>query len=293
LTIASMTGFGHARDEEGGAHWSWDIKSVNGRGFECRFRLPPGFDNMEVDLKRALSLKCARGNFFVALSFDQAGSESAIRINEGALDAVLDAIRRVSERIECGRPQPEAILAIRGVLQSDDWSSDEERRERIEPALRQSFEDAVERLAASRRSEGLALETMLSAQIAEVEQLRRDAAQCAAAAPSAIKARIAAQISDLLGGGFDAERLEQEAALIAMRADIREELDRLDAHCNAARSLLKEGGPVGRKLDFLSQEFNREANTLCSKAADLDLKRIGLAMKSVIDQFREQVQNIE
>jgi uncharacterized protein (TIGR00255 family) len=288
-----MTGFAQTRGMEGGAHWAWDIKSVNGRGFECRFRLPPGFDTLEIELKKSLAAKCARGNFFVALNFDSGAGESAIRINDGALDAVLSAIKRVGERIECGRPQAEAILTIRGVLQTDDWSSDERRREIIEPALKESFDECVDRLAASRLAEGGALSAVLSKQIAEVETLKRDAAQCAAAAPQAIKARIAAQIADLLGGGFDRDRLEQEAALIALRADIREELDRLDAHCSAARALLGEDGPVGRKLDFLSQEFNREANTLCSKAADIDLKRIGLAMKSVIDQFREQVQNVE
>ena len=293
MAIASMTGFAQARGMEGGAHWTWDIKSVNGRGLECRFRCPPGFDNLEIDLKRSLVAKCARGNFFAALSLQLESGESAIRINEGALNAVLNAISQIGERVECGRPQAEAILAIRGVLETDDWSSDEQRRAVLDAALKASFEEAVDQLVHSRRAEGRALLAVLSAQVGEIEQLTVEAGKCAAATPASIKARVAAQIAELLGDGFDKERLEQEAALVAVRADIREELDRLDAHCKSARELLGEGGPIGRKLDFLSQEFNREANTLCSKAADMELKRIGLAMKSVIDQFREQVQNVE
>ncbi|HXI87288.1 MAG TPA: YicC/YloC family endoribonuclease [Parvularculaceae bacterium] len=289
-----MTGFARVDGAENGRRWTWEAKSVNGRGLEVRFRLPPGHDYLEPDLRKFASEAFARGTLSATLTLDRTASGAVLRINEAALDEALKAVASIRARIDCEKPRAEGVLNIRGVLVEDEGDADDEARAHFAAALIASFRDVAAALKKARDGEGKALAAGLSHQIDEVERLASEARAHAAAVPGAIRQRIAAQLSELLaGGGLSEERVAQEAALLAIKADIREELDRLVAHVAAARALLKDKEPVGRRLDFLTQEFNREANTLCSKAQDMGLKRLGLDLKTVIDQMREQVQNIE
>lgn len=292
-SLSSMTGFARTEGAEGARRWAFEAKSVNGRGLELRFRLPPGFDRIEGDLRKLAGEAFARGSITVHLNFDSAGGENAFRINAAALDQALAAMEAIRMRIDCEKPRPEGILALRGVIEAGQEAESEAERAALDAALAAGFRKTLAALKAAREGEGRTLAATLAAQIDEIERLAGEARAHAGAGLAAIRLRIAEQLKELLEGAIPEERLAQEAALLAIRADIREELDRLDAHVAAARALLKSGGPAGRRLDFLSQEFNREANTLASKAQDMDLKRIGLELKTVIDQFREQVQNIE
>ncbi|MEO0880930.1 MAG: YicC/YloC family endoribonuclease, partial [Pseudomonadota bacterium] len=277
--------------------WAWEIKSVNGRGLEPRFRLYSGFDHLEPRLRKLLGGAIARGSVNVSLTMEKAYGAAALEINEDALAAAIAAVGDIQRKIDADKPRPEAILALRGVIDDgrDQVRSPEERAE-IDEAICASFTEAVAALAAARREEGAAMASALAAHVGEIERLTRAAREDAASGPEAIRTRTKEQLRDLLDGeSVDAssDRLEQEIALLAVKADIREEIDRLDAHVASARELLAARGPIGRKFDFLTQEFNREANTLCAKAATSTLKQIGLALKAVIDQLREQVQNVE
>ncbi|MBI1365087.1 MAG: YicC family protein [Alphaproteobacteria bacterium] len=294
MTISSMTGFARVEGEHAGRRWTWEAKSVNGRGFEIRFRLPPGYDYLEPDLRKLAGGAFARGTINVTLSIDRTVAGLGFRINEPALDEALRVIAAIRSRIDCAPPQAEGILNIRGLVMEDEGEADEDARAEFVAAIRASFKEAVALLKSSRDLEGSSLLATLSRHVDEIDRLAGEARRHAAAAPAAIRDRIAAQLNELLAGaGVPEERLAQEAAIFAIKADVREELDRIAAHVVAARTLLKDNDPIGRRLDFLTQEFNREANTLCSKAQDMSLKRIGLDLKSVIDQMREQVQNIE
>lgn len=289
-----MTGFARVDGAHDGKRWSWEIKSVNGRNLEARFRMPPGFDGLEPELRKALQQKVKRGSVNAGLILHDDGGEPQYRINEAALENAIAMVKSVQSRLDCAPPRPEGLLALRGVIEPADGIETEERRAALGAALAASFREGVDKLAAVRDVEGAAMSAVLSAQFDEVERLTTEAASMAAATPEVLRAKVAAQLEELLAGaGVPEERLAQEAALLAVKADVREELDRLATHVAAGRALLKEKEPVGRQLDFLTQEFNREANTLCSKAQDMALKRIGLELKKVIDQLREQVQNIE
>lgn len=293
MALSSMTGFARVDGALADTRWTWEIKSVNGRGVEPRFRLPPGYDFLEQDLRKSLTEKFSRGSFNVFLSLKGAAVEGAFSINRAALDSAIKLIDELRLRIDCDRPRPEGVLALRGVIDQETALDDEDARAALAAALKESFRGAVGALLDARRREGDALADLIARQLADIERLTGAARASAEAAPEAIRARIASQLSDLLTGAVPPERLAEEAAMLALRADIREELDRLAAHVAAGRALLAENGAVGRKLDFLTQEFNREANTLCSKAQDMTLKRIGLDLKTTIDQMREQVQNVE
>ena len=294
MTVSSMTGFARVESAHDGRRWTWEMKSVNGRSLEIRFRLPPGYDQIEPDLRKAASEVFARGTINAALALDKASSVAGLRLNETALDDALKMISSIRQRIDCEKPRAEGILNIRGLVVEDEGEGDEATQTAFAAALVTSFKDAASALKAARDAEGRNLAGALSHQIDEVERLADEARDHASATPGAIRARISAQLSELLAGGNIAEeRLAQEAAFLAIKADVREELDRIVAHVVAARALLDDKEPVGRRFDFLTQEFNREANTLCSKAQDMGLKRLGLELKSVIDQMREQVQNIE
>lgn len=296
MPLNSMTGFARTEGLAGAARWHWEIRSVNGKGLDARFRLPPGLDRLDTRLRAELSRQLRRGNCQITLTMDRASEASPLRVNREALRVVLDAIGEIGKEIETSPPQPEGILALKGVLEhAEDIEETEEERAAFEEALAASFVEAVTALALARAEEGRKLETVLRAQIDEIERLTDEAASSPAASPGAIKARLMEQVSELLTASpaLSEERLAQEAALLATKADIREELDRLTAHVEQARALIDGKEPAGRRLDFLTQEFNREANTLCSKAADVSLTRIGLEMKAVIDQLREQVQNVE
>lgn len=293
MTLCSMTGFARIEGALGDTRWTWEMKSVNGRGLEPRFRLPPGYDFLEPDLRKLLAKKFSRGSFNIFLSLKGAAVEGAFVVNRAALSSALKLVEEIRLAVDCEKPRPEGILALKGVIDQESALADEDARATLAEALKKSFSEATAALLDARRKEGATLNALISGQLDEIDRLTGAARASAESAPDAIRAKIAAQLGELIAGAVAAERLAEEAALLAVKADIREELDRLDAHVAAGRALAKEGGAIGRKLDFLTQEFNREANTLCSKAQDMGLKRIGLDLKTAIDQMREQVQNLE
>jgi uncharacterized protein (TIGR00255 family) len=295
MTIASMTGFGRSEGTGDGFAWAWEARSVNGRGLDVRLRLPPGNDAIEPALREAAAKRFARGNISATLSIDRLQSGGNIRLNEGVLADVLAAAGRIAELSGGARPDTAALLAIKGVLEQSDISESPEARARRETLLIAGFELALDRLAEARRAEGARLAAVINDQVSEIERLTVEVRASPSRSVEAIRARMKEQIARITDAdnGFDTERLHQEAVLIATRADVEEELARLSAHVAGARDILIEPGAVGRKFDFLAQEFNREANTLCSKANAVDVTRLGLTLKAVIDQLREQVQNVE
>ncbi len=290
-----MTGYARAQGGVPGIGFSVEIRSVNARGLDLRMRLTPGYDALEPEIRRRVSKALNRGSVTVNLNIEREGEDGRVVINHAALDAVLGALREVASRIEAAPPTLDGILALKGVLEQHDAPLDADAEERLQAAVLEAVDAALADLKVARQAEGRALEAILSGQIDEIARLRDLAEAHPGRSRDAILGRLREQIAELsaAGSGLSEDRLLQEALLLATKADIREELDRLAAHVASARSLLREGGPAGRKLDFLSQEFNREANTLCSKSNAVELTAIGLDLKAVIDQFREQVQNLE
>lgn len=296
MGLISMTGFARADGAHGALRWHWELRSVNGKGFDVRFRLPQGYEAIEAALREALGAHVKRGNVQASLSLDRVTESASLRLNEQALRVALDAVTRLQGEIELMPPRPEGILALKGILETaEQEAEDDETREATQAAVLASFKEAAKALAAARAEEGRKLEAVLADQVNRIEQLTAEAAASPAASIEAMRARLKAQVSELLAASpaLSEERLNAEAALLATKADVREEIDRLGAHISQARDLFKGKEPAGRRLDFLTQEFNREANTLCSKAADVALTRIGLELKAVIDQLKEQVQNVE
>jgi uncharacterized protein (TIGR00255 family) len=294
MALSSMTGFARTDGVCGAYVWGWEVKSVNGKALELRLRLPPGWDALEVPA-RAAAKALARGNVFASLTVRREGLVPAVRVNEAVLSAVLSAMQEIGHRIAAQPATLDGILGIKGVIEVSDQDEKPEERAAAEQAIVAGFAAVVDALAVMRRHEGEALGRILAQRLDEIETLARRADAAPGRQPAAVKARLAEQIAVLLDkpGRFDADRLHQEALLLAGKADIREELDRIAAHVGQARKLLGDGGAVGRRLDFLSQEFNREVNTLCSKSNDVELTTIGLELKTVVEQFREQVQNLE
>jgi uncharacterized protein (TIGR00255 family) len=295
MTISSMTGFARAEGQVDGLTWVWELKSVNGKSLDLRLRLPPGFDALEVPLRASVSQQLKRGAVSGNLQVTRANGGVGLRINREALAAVMAAMREVAAEIEAEPPRLDGLLAIRGVLESGEEIEDPGAREGREKLLLESWEEALKKLAQMRVGEGQRLAAVLDARLNEIAALCGEAEASAATQPDALKVRLKMQIAQLLDAvpALPEERIAQELALLAAKADVREELDRLQAHIEAAQALIREGGAVGRRFDFLCQEFNREANTLCSKSTDLGLTRVGLALKAAIEQLREQVQNIE
>ncbi len=295
MPIASMTGFARAAGADRGRGWAWEVRSVNARGLDVRLRLPPGADTLEGPARAALAEKLKRGSVTVALQWAETGQPQRYRINTEMIGKLLALAKRFKGKVAAGKPRLEALMAVRGVVEPVEQEESEAEREARLKAMLKSLDAAIADLAAARAAEGKRLEALLDDRFAEIESLTGRAAAAAAAQPEAIKARLKARVAELMEAqpALPEERLLQEAALAAGRADVREELDRLSAHVAAARELLKRGGAIGRQLDFLAQEFNREANTLCSKSADLELTRIGLDLKTAIEQMREQAQNVE
>jgi len=288
-----MTGFARHQGHDDACGWTWEIKSVNNRGYDLRLRLPAGFDALEPEIRRHAGERIARGSVAATLVVKRAPGAEAVRLNRPLLESVIALTADLPAGAGFAPPRIDGLLAIPGMIEP--LEEDEATVERRLAAIAQGFAEAVEALVAERRAEGARLEPVLAARIDEIEALVADAEASAAAQPEALRARLARQVADLLGAApaLPEERLMQEAALLATKGDVREELDRLRAHVEAARGLLGEDGAVGRRLDFLCQEFVREANTLCSKSSDKELTRIGLALKAAIDRLREQIQNIE
>ncbi len=299
MPLTSMTGFARADGESGNeaglTRWHWELRSVNGKGLDVRFRLPSGFEGLEPRLREEMAKHLKRGNVQATLTIDRVRAAAPLRVNEEAMDAVLAALAALQQRIELMPPRPEGILALKGILEISEGEESEEEHAELEKLVLVSFGEAVVSLARARTDEGARLETVLREQVGEIERLTQQAAASPSVGIEAMRARLRAQVAELLGASpsLSEERLAQEAALLATKADVREEIDRLIAHVAQARELFAGLEPAGRRLDFLTQEFNREANTLCSKAADVSLTRIGLELKAVIDQLREQIQNVE
>ena len=294
MALSSMTGFAESSGGHGGLAWRWEAKSVNGRGLDLRLRTPPGLDGLEAPARKLATTRFSRGSLQLSLSVAPQEEGRGLKIDAAALAAAVRMAKEIAAETGLAPARVDGILALKGVIVSDDAApADETARAHRDAAILESLAAALDGLAKERRNEGAKLHTVLAAQLDEIEALVQEAGRLAATQPAALKEKLTAQMRELLTGGLPEERLAQEAALLAARADVREELDRLAAHVADARAMLKAGQGVGRKLDFLAQEFNREANTLCSKSADIQLTRIGLGLKAVIDQFREQAQNVE
>ena len=295
MGLSSMTGFARCDGSQSGARWTWELRSVNGKGLDIRLRLPPGHDSVELRARERCAQRLSRGNLQATLTVDSDTALQRITINETVLDEVVRAMERIGGRLTVQPPTLDGILSIRGVIEVADAEPDEAARGALDEAILAGLDAALTGLIAMRAREGAALGNVLGVRIDEIERLVGEAEASPARSPEAIRERLAEQIALLLDAApaLDPDRLHQEAVLLAAKADIREEIDRLNAHIAAARTLLTEGGPVGRRLDFLAQEFNREVNTLCAKSNDRGLTAAGLAMKAVVDQLREQIQNLE
>lgn len=295
MTLKSMTGFARADGADEVVAWAWELRSVNGRGLDLRLRTAPGYEALEPQVREMVSKQLSRGSVSVNLSATRRAGSAEIRVNETALEQVLKAAERLQHLTGCERPRAEGLLALRGVLETVEETESEGAVEGRRAAMLKSLEQALQAMLESRASEGRRLAAVLTDQLAEIERLVAVVEVHPARSPETIRKRLAEQVARLMetGSSFDAARLHQEAVLLATRADVEEELKRLRVHIESARELITSRQPAGRKLDFLTQEFNREANTLCSKSSDTDITRAGLALKAVIDQMREQVQNIE
>ncbi len=294
MPLKSMTGFARLDGSAAGNRFAWELRSVNGRGLDLRLRLPPGFDAVEIAVRRMASEALARGNVSINLTVTRESSAQTFRIDEKLLSALIDTARRYSGTPGIRDASLDGLLAVRGVVEVVEATPDEEGAKAFEAELIGAFAKVLVDFQASRASEGIALKRILEEQVAEVSRLVAEAEALPARTPEAIRDRLEEQLAVLLArDDIDPQRLHVEAALIATRADVREEIDRLKAHIAQARELMASDAAVGRRLDFLAQEFNRESNTLCSKSNDTALTRIGLALKAVVDQFKEQVQNVE
>ncbi|MDR3372317.1 MAG: YicC family protein [Ancalomicrobiaceae bacterium] len=295
MGLQSMTGFARTDGSTVGYRWTWELRSVNGKGLDIRLRLPSGYERIEIPLRERIGKRFSRGSCSLTLTLARESSAARLRINEDVLDAVVAAMNAISLRIDATAPTLDGILAIKGVVEAADPEDDPQVQAQLDADVLAGLEAGLEALAAARMAEGEAIAIVLRGHLARIASLTASAENCPARRPDVIRERLQRQIEDLVGAvpALDPQRLYQEAVLIATKADIREELDRLKAHLAQARQLVDGGGVVGRRLDFLAQEFNRETNTLCSKSNDKDLTAIGLELKASVDQFREQIQNIE
>lgn len=289
--IASMTGFARAAGTTGPVQWAWEVRSVNGRGLDVRTRVPAGYDGLGETARTALQKTLARGQCQLSLTLSKPEAAARVRINAALLESLAQAVARVPVPQGIAPATMDGLIGVRGVIESEEEAAPE--TETLARDLAEGVVRLVADLVEARRAEGRQLEAVVSAQVARIAALTEAAEANPARRPEAVRARLAAAVAALSETGLDPDRLHQEAMLLAGKADVREELDRLSAHAAAARDLLAAGGAVGRRLDFLAQEFGREANTLCAKANDISLSRIGLDLKAVVEQFREQVQNIE
>jgi len=294
-SVRSMTGFARKQGGDGRIGWIWEVKSVNGRNLDVRCRVPAGYEGLEAATRATVAAHCARGNVQVSLTVNRGETPLALRVNRTLLDDLLELTRELQAELAAPPPQVEGLLAVRGVIEAVEEQPDKDELDSREAAMEEDLVLALESLDAMRRGEGERLALLVSGHLREIERLIGAAAASTATSPAALKERLRNQVAELLEAApaLPEERLAQEAALLIAKADVREEIDRLTAHVAAACELLSAGETIGRRLDFLCQEFNREANTLCSKSWDVALTRIGLDLKAVIEQLREQVQNIE
>ncbi|MEP3427503.1 MAG: YicC/YloC family endoribonuclease [Roseibium sp.] len=297
MALASMTGFARSIGESGPVRWTWELRSVNGKSLDLRIRIPAGLETLESNIRERCSKILRRGNVTIGLSMQRDQQSNQLQVNEAALDSVLAAIQLLKDRIpDVAPPSLDGILSQKGVFELKEQEDDAATQQALQNALLTSLDAALLDLVDMRHTEGLAIGKVVYDQIDQIARLTQAAESNPARKPDAIKGRLRKLVVELLDASnnqLDEQKLHQEAAFLATKADIREELDRLHAHVSAVRDLLDTGGAIGRRLDFLAQEFNREANTLCSKSNDVDLTAIGLDLKAVIDQMREQLQNLE
>jgi uncharacterized protein (TIGR00255 family) len=295
MSLHSMTGFARVQGAVASFRYAWELKSVNAKGLDLRLRAPPDFDSVEIKAREKIAARLARGSIFANLAARREDESQIARLNRPALDALLAALADRPPPANVGPATLDGLLAVRGVVEIVEPEFTEAERAELEARIIESLDEAVDALIASRRAEGEALAEVLRRRLDRISTLAAQADAAPARQPEAIRARLKQQIARLLenADAFDPARLHQEAALLAVRADIREELDRLKAHVESASRLLVSGGPVGRRLDFLAQELGRETNTLCAKSNDAGLTAIGLELKIEVEQLREQVQNIE
>ncbi|WFU49622.1 YicC/YloC family endoribonuclease [Sinorhizobium terangae] len=295
MPLQSMTGFARREGSSGRHRWAWELRSVNGKGLDVRLRLPQGLERFEPDCRRLASEYFARGNLQIGLNVS--GGEAAVEavVNQGALSAVLRLREQLGDLVDPAPLKFDTLLSIRGIVDFREPEESESERVARDADILSGLALALEDLRSMREEEGAALGQILLAHVDRIEQLRAGVESDPSRSPSAIAERLAQQVALLMEGAssLDRERLHAEVALLATKADLREEIDRLGSHVAAARDLLAKGGPVGRKLDFLAQEFNRESNTICSKSNAAAVSAAGIELKVVIDQFREQVQNLE
>jgi uncharacterized protein (TIGR00255 family) len=295
MTLKSMTGFARTDGTHGDTAWHWEVRSVNGRNLELRLRLPSGFDALEIKARGLAQEKLSRGNCTINLWVKRESGQMEIKLNETALRQAQAVAERAQGLTGLQPPRLDTLLGMRGVVETVEGEESEEAQAALQHALIASLAAALDQLVSARAGEGERLQTVIAKQLAAIGSLTERAAAAAGRQPAAIAQRLGEQIARLIepGSTLDPDRLHQEALLLAAKADIQEELDRLRAHVAAANELIGSDQPVGRKFEFLAQEFNREANTICSKASDIEISRAGLELKTVIDQLREQVQNIE
>ncbi len=295
MTVASMTGFSRSHGAFGSWAYAWELKSVNAKGLDLRLRVPSAFDALEVKARAAIAARLTRGSVVANLTAKRVDDVAPARINRDALDRLLAALDDVPPHANLRPASLDGLLTIPGIIEIVRPEEDESQRAALETHILRALDEALDALVAARHGEGAALTRVLRERLDRIGELTAQADGLPARQPEAIRERLAQQIAKLMEAaeGFDPERLHQEAVLIAVKSDIREELDRLKAHVASARDLLDKGGPIGRRLDFFAQELGRESNTLCAKSGDTGLTAIGLDMKIEVEQWREQVQNIE
>ncbi|NVP54351.1 YicC/YloC family endoribonuclease [Mycoplana rhizolycopersici] len=295
MPLQSMTGFARSEGTSGRCRWAWELRSVNGKGLDLRIRLPQGFEQFEPMVRQKAAAAFTRGNMQIGLSVSVVEAQVQPVINQAALSAILSLREQLSGIVDSAPLRLDTLLGVRGVVDFREAEESAAERESRDQDISDGLDAAIERLLSMRLGEGHALRQVLGGHVGKIAALAAAIEADRSRSIDAIAERLAGQVQMLMqgNGGLDRDRLYQEAVLLATKADLREEIDRLEAHVRAAEQLLLADQPVGRKLDFLAQEFNREANTICSKSNAAAVTAAGIELKVVIDQFREQIQNLE
>ena len=295
MTLSSMTGFGRSNNHFENYSWVWELKSVNGKGLDLRTRIPQGFDNLDKHVKSVAKKVLFRGTLNISLHIKKDGVETVLNVNEDVLNKLIIIAKDAAIKHNLPMPSIDNLLTIRDVIEVKNDDTQDYIEKGRDKAVKLSFDEAIKSLISSREEEGAATYCMLSLILDDIDRLLSEAEVIGLKQPEFLKEKYEKKLRSLFDNKqeFDQDRLAQEIVLLALKSDIKEETDRLNAHIVSARKLLLTNGPVGRKLEFLTQEFNREINTLCSKSSDIRLTNIGLSLKASIDQFREQVLNVE